>query len=413
MDEVLEKLVSTIITSPERTEQGSNDYQALYKNWGRLGNQEERRKELLEQQKTNRSDKIDAFRGILELVKVVEERNIFKPYNRVHYRPSIYVAGFNKTSATYSDVLMLSEWMIEKPADFSENWMVVPCPKGVRMLIVTNQGKTRAYTKYGHFKMEFRSALPGGNASEYSKSRCCVLDCFYAEKKKIMYILDILAWNNQPMTDGELEFRQYWIKSQLMELPQLTTISKKNEIVFQVLPMVPCTPESFNNFMMTYPPFEDNNPTLDGLLFYHKKAHYVSGETPLVGWLFPYMVPEVLGSEITVHPQFLSAKPAGYVDQAQFIQALEAKMDKRKNRGRRSSCSMDTSGSTEIDTKENPLHSSKTENGSKDNEEMEAEEKPAAVIDNNPEVMDAEEKSTLVKDNIDPESKLITDVKEE
>lgn len=48
--------------------------------------------------------------------------------------------------------------------------------------------------------------------------------------------------------------------------------------------------------MMTYPQFEGNVPTLDGLLFYHKMAHYVSGETPLVGWLFPYMVHEVLGS---------------------------------------------------------------------------------------------------------------------
>lgn len=46
---------------------------------------------------------------------------------------------------------------------------------------------------------------------------------------------------------------------------------------------------------MKYPAFEGHCPTLDGLLFYHKKAHYVGGETPLVGWLYPYMVPEVIG----------------------------------------------------------------------------------------------------------------------
>lgn len=33
---------------------------------------------------------------------------------------------------------MLSEWMIEKPSDFSQNWYVVPCPKGVRLLVVAN-----------------------------------------------------------------------------------------------------------------------------------------------------------------------------------------------------------------------------------------------------------------------------------
>lgn len=37
----------------------------------------------------------------------------------------------------------MSEWMIEKPADFHENWTVTPCPKGVRTLIVaSNVSKT-------------------------------------------------------------------------------------------------------------------------------------------------------------------------------------------------------------------------------------------------------------------------------
>lgn len=55
---------------------------------------------------------------------------------QAHYRPNIYVAGFHKAPATYNNVLMLSEWIIEKPADFHENWYVAPCPKGVRMLLV-------------------------------------------------------------------------------------------------------------------------------------------------------------------------------------------------------------------------------------------------------------------------------------
>ena len=33
-------------------------------------------------------------------------------------------------------------------------------------------------------------------------------------------------------------------------------------------------------------------------MFYHKKTAYTTGETPLVGWLKPFMVPEVLGISI-------------------------------------------------------------------------------------------------------------------
>lgn len=66
------------------------------------------------------------------------------------------------------------------------------------------QGTTKTYTKYGHFRQEFRSALPGGNPCDPTKNRCCVLDCFYSDQNKVMYVLDLLAWNNQPMTDGEV-----------------------------------------------------------------------------------------------------------------------------------------------------------------------------------------------------------------
>lgn len=50
----------------------------------------------------------------------------------------------------------------------------------------------------------------------------------------------------------------------------------------------------FSRFMSTMPHFPNHNPGLDGLLFYHKKAQYCAGQTPLVGWLYPYMVPELI-----------------------------------------------------------------------------------------------------------------------
>ena len=43
---------------------------------------------------------------------------------------------------------------------------------------------------------------------------------------------------------------------------------------------------------------------VDGLLFYHKRTHYTPGKTPLVGWLKPFMIPEILGINL---PDYVTA----------------------------------------------------------------------------------------------------------
>lgn len=64
---------------------------------------------------------------------------------------------------------------------------------------------------------------------------------------------------------------------------------------------------------------------VDGLLFYHKQTHYTPGSTPLVGWLRPYMVPEILG--LAVPPSLLTAKP-DYAGR-QLQQIIESKRSKK------------------------------------------------------------------------------------
>lgn len=34
--------------------------------------------------------------------------------------------------------LMLSEWMLEKPAEFEKDWSMVPCPVGKRNLVIAS-----------------------------------------------------------------------------------------------------------------------------------------------------------------------------------------------------------------------------------------------------------------------------------
>ena len=49
---------------------------------------------------------------------------------------------------------------------------------------------------------------------------------------------------------------------------------------------------------------------LDGLLFYHKRAHYAFGTTPLVLWLKAFMLPEILG--VPVSAQHMAQRPTSY-----------------------------------------------------------------------------------------------------
>ncbi|XP_068626830.1 snurportin-1 [Battus philenor] len=336
MDEVVNKFESVFNKDGTVIDLKQNEHESLFKNWGKGGNQEERRKEILTIQKRNRNDNLDNFRGILDLVNASDNHQIFKSYKDL-YRPNIYVAGFNKASS-YKKVLMLSEWLIEKPNDFNENWYVVPCPKGIRVLVVSNKGNTNFFSKHGRFLKQCHTALPGGNPSDFNQRRTgfSVLDGFLVESTNTFYVLDLLAWNSQPMTDGETEFRQYWLKSHFQELSDLHNISKTNNITFQLLPMVSCDVESFNHFMMKYPHFESNVPLLDGLLFYHKKAHYVAGETPLVGWLYPYMVNEVLGPHIVINSMYEAERPDDYINQADFIEKFTIKI-KQNYRNKQSS----------------------------------------------------------------------------
>ena len=42
-------------------------------------------------------------------------------------------------------------------------------------------------------------------------------------------------------------------------------------------------------------------------MFYHKRAHYHPGNTPLVGWLKVYMIPQIIGMDVPV--EFLQNVP--------------------------------------------------------------------------------------------------------
>uniref|UniRef100_G1Q2I2 Snurportin-1 n=1 Tax=Myotis lucifugus TaxID=59463 RepID=G1Q2I2_MYOLU len=247
----------------------------------------ERRQQLLEWQKFKRLDYVNHARRLAEDDWTgMESEEEDKKYDE-----EMGIDTGKKLPKLYANQLMLSEWLIEVPSDLGQEWIVVVCPVGKRALIVASRGSTSAYTKSGYCVNKFSSLLPGGNKRNSTTAKdSTILDCIYSEAKQTYYILDVMCWRGHPFYDCQTDFRFYWMHSKLSEEEGLGENTKLNPFKFVGLKNFPCTPESLGKVLSMDFPFE-----VDGLLFYHKQTHYSPGSTPLVGWLRPYMVSDILG----------------------------------------------------------------------------------------------------------------------
>ncbi|KAM6937084.1 snurportin-1 [Xenentodon cancila] len=213
----------------------------------------------------------------------------------------------------YANQLMLSEWLVDVPADLESDWLMVVCPVGKRSLIVASKGSTAAYTKSGYCVNRFPSLLPGGNRHNSAMGKdYTILDCIYSEVNRTFYILDVMCWRGHPVYDCPTEFRFYWLQSKVQETDGLSETAKRNPFRFVGLQNTDCTTGSIHKALGAEYSF-----AVDGLLFYHKQTHYTPGSTPLVGWLRPYMVTDILGMEVPVGP--LTVKPEYASHQLQQI----------------------------------------------------------------------------------------------
>ncbi|KTG38125.1 hypothetical protein cypCar_00033109, partial [Cyprinus carpio] len=89
------------------------------------------------------------------------------------------------------------------------------------------------------------------------------------------------------------EFRFYWLQSKVEEAEGLSEISKINPFRFVSLNSISCSTESIQTALAHEYNFSE--------------THYTPGSTPLVGWLRPYMVADILGIEVPQCP--LTSKP--------------------------------------------------------------------------------------------------------
>lgn len=306
----MEELVANLTVSPDRTEPEYCNYDehprfADYKNAGKVAEkQRQRRKEHLERQNRAREEWLDRHRNMEESMDTFgthgQQQNAFALRRKR-----------GGTKNPFKNCLMQSDWLVDIPeAQELSQWTLVPAPQGRRCLVVSQKGLTSVYYKNGGFAASFETPLPGGNAKQQNHSSLTILDCICENRiineKYKFYVLDLLWWNAKMYTDQEFEVRQFFLRSKLDELK----MENGEEEQFVPLSACPCSAEKIAEFMRNDFPYE-----LDGLLFYYNQAHYIPEQTPLVGWLKPWMLPELLG--VPVPERYTQNVP--YTNSKEFI----------------------------------------------------------------------------------------------
>lgn len=291
MEDILEKLSSSHVSLDEADISLIHPrYCELKKRIPEICNQEKRRQDWLNNLKAKREKSINLNRGIKD-----ERHEEYMEIDKKH-----------KVNREYKGWLMLSEWLIEVPNDIYENWLCTICPEGKRSLVVAEMGKTMAYRRNGDFICsQFPSWLPGG--SKYTYKGKTILDTIFDRTNSVFYVLDVVYWGIDT-TDFEADMRFYWLYTKIIEIPQLK--EKFNTNRYKFLPLEHFPYSMLQEKMMVYPAFPRNSPKVDGIIFYHKNSTYVHSRSPLVTWLNPFMLPDILKMEVA--HQYLSERPPQY-----------------------------------------------------------------------------------------------------
>lgn len=305
-------------------------YRELYKqSIDKDGRQELRRQKLLQEQKIKRLEQQDELRE-LQIKKPHTAQSRFKQ----HTFQDLYGAELS---------LQLSEWLREKPDNLDE-WILVPCPKGQRCLVVSTRGRTKMFSKAGRFRMSFKSMLPGGGASSKSGGGgFSILDCVYNPENDIFYVLDVLWYGKQCFLDCETQFRFFWLKSKFEEFEEDDYNASKDDNLklFKFLDSHDmANNEATARTLQTFPLWLANKPELDGFLFYHKESSYTCGHTPLVCWLFPFMVEDVLQMAVNTHYE----RPPNYSNPWQYMEEFDKELARKqhKRQSKQMDCYNDT-----------------------------------------------------------------------
>ena len=225
-----------------------------------LWNQNQRRQEVLQRQKEKRESILLQLRSCSIDTNLIEE-------------------SIDESSNNYSKIvhqhrkapigMMLAEWLYLPPEDISK-WFIIPCPRGQRCLVVQQSHRTHVYNKYGKSIRQFHSTLPKNT----------ILFCIYDPCCSKYNIIDVIMWNS---CDYSIQIE---CRCRFFMLQSLEGDTRLNE-QFIIIPRT------------TIDEKQDILPAEDGYLFYHPLGFYESGYSPLVCWLQPFMIEEILGIKLS------------------------------------------------------------------------------------------------------------------
>jgi len=314
----------TVTNTPNDTNRPHPRF-AQFKMKGSTIPQDERRKRMLEHQKSRRDDFVNHAR-CLATGEFEEEEQPEDEEDDMEDMDTTSEFKQRRMYKSYKNQLMLSEWLVEVPADLASHWILILCPEGRRNLVVASNGLTKVYSKSGKMVKKFPSNLPGGSRNQNTRNKYSILDCIYSDKEKMFYILDMMCWSGFTYYDCDTEFRLSWVQQKFIENRDiLMDTSRTHPYRFTPLPIYQCSRESISSALNSKLPFEDK---LDGLLIYHKNVHYMPGKTPLVGWLKGYMVPELLN--IQVDDEYMCQQPSDYGGMKVFLKKTFDKVERLK-----------------------------------------------------------------------------------
>ncbi|MCP9261500.1 Snurportin-1 [Dirofilaria immitis] len=242
-----------------------------YKYVGRAElSQERRREEFLRRQKEARFDYANHVRKLamneLDDDEYDEEE---EEMDSTVFGKSNMKTNRKRNCNRYANELMLSEWLVDIPESLSKDWICLPCPVGRRCLVVASNGVTSTYSKAGYLITQFHSYLPGGNHPCHGSYT--LLDCIFDAKSRTFYCLDMIAWNSLTVADSDFDCRLFMMNSRINENENFREISKQIPYRFICLPYCRCEYDSMKEMMHRDFDFEID-----------------------VGWLKPWMMPEIL-----------------------------------------------------------------------------------------------------------------------
>eukprot|EP00056_Hartaetosiga_gracilis_P021251 m.23374 g.23374 ORF g.23374 m.23374 type:complete len:312 (-) comp8970_c0_seq1:63-998(-) len=220
-----------------------------------------------------------------------DEHNGEETHTDMELKPNAFKHHSTTKKRKYANQLMEGEVFETAPDDIADNWQCVVCPKGRRCLIVSHNGYTQAFNKYGKSIVKFSSFLPGGGREVGCHRGSSVIDAIFNADDSTFYVLDIIYWHGMHILDSPFDFRTFWLQSKWEERPEITEVCEGNEYAMIALQRLPCDNDTIRAYLSNVP----NADAVDGLSLYFTESVYEPGESPMMLWISADRIDEIIG----------------------------------------------------------------------------------------------------------------------